>query len=157
MQTNHNNGSDRSQYLINVPAERSVLGALIENGSLFPDVVDAGLRVKDFGLSDHQRVFDAMLTLHLQGSPIDYISVYERLGNQPADYVLLGSLIQGVIIDEDHILYHVAIVRRKAGLRALLSIAEWITKVVDDTADPDALIEQSIGMLEKASPSEVMA
>src|SRR5579864_8973099 len=133
---------------INLPAERSVLGALIEDDSLLPEVVSVGLRPEHFALSDHRSVFNAMLALRSRTAPIDYVTVTEELGNRQEHYVLVGSLIQGVVIDPDHILHHVAIILRKARLRARLRLSEWIARVVDDRADPDAVIEQAIGKLE---------
>src|SRR5438874_11809705 len=92
---------------INLPAERSVLGALIEDDSLLPEVIGTGLRSQDFALSDHRRVFDAMLELWQQKKPVDYVTVAEQLGNHQEHYVLVGSLIQGVIVHPDHVLHHV--------------------------------------------------
>jgi replicative DNA helicase len=142
---------------INLAAERSVLGALIEDGSLLEDVIAAGLRVEDFALSDHRRVYAAMLDLWQQKKPVDYVLVADHLGNDQEHYVLVGSLIQGVIVDPDHVLHHVEIVRRKSQLRSLLRIAEWITNVVNDQADPNALIGEAIAKLEAVATSEVHA
>jgi replicative DNA helicase len=154
----NSNSDGLSQRIpINLPAERSVLGALIEDDSLLPEVIAAGLRAGDFSLSDHRQVFAAILALREQKSPIDYITVTEKLGNRQEDYVLLASLIHGVVVHEDHTLYHVAMVRRKSQLRTLLRIAEWLTRVVDDAADPDALIEQAIRKLDAVATAEVTA
>jgi replicative DNA helicase len=124
----------------NIAAERSVLGGVIEDDGLLPEVIAADLQREDFSLSDHQRVFSAILSLHERKLPVDYVTVAEELGNDQNAYVLLGSLIQGVIVHEDHILHHVAIVRKKSRLRALLRLAEWLTKAVTESADPDKLI-----------------
>jgi|SRR5579864_66028 len=141
---------------INLPAERSVLGALIEDDSLLPEVVSVGLRPEHFALSDHRSVFNAMLALRSRLTPIDYVTVAEELGNRQEHYVLVGSLIQGVIVHPEHVLHHVAIVQKKARLRALLGLAEWIMRVVDDAADPDALIEQAIAKLDAMATAEVI-
>jgi replicative DNA helicase len=135
---------------INVAAERSILGALLENDALFPDVEAAGLQVEDFALSDHRRVFRAMLTLRKKGVPVDCVTVAEWLGNRQEDYVLVASLIHGVIIEEDHVIYHVRIVQRKAKLRALKKIGEWLMEAAVDCADPDVLIPATIGKIERA-------
>lgn len=158
-QRNGNNSSDQSQRInpVNLPAERSVLGALIEDDSLKADVLGAGLRSTDFALSDHRQVFDAMLSLWQEKRPVDYVTVAEQLGNRQEHYVLVGSLIQGIIVHSDHVTAHAHIVQQKARLRALLRLAEWITRVVDDTSDPDALIEEAIGKLEAISCTEVRA
>src|SRR5438034_8545124 len=135
-QVQPSNSCGQSQPInpINLPAERSVLGALIEDGSLLEDVIAAGLRVDDFSLSDHRRVYAAMLELWQQKKPVDYVLVADHLGNDQEQYVLVGSLIQGVIVDRDHVVHHVEIVRKKARLRGLLRIAGWITNIVNDQA-----------------------
>jgi replicative DNA helicase len=142
---------------VNLSAERSVLGAIIEDDSMLPEVTATGLRVADFALSDHQRIFAAMLELWQQKKPVDMILLTERLGNRVEDAVVVASLIEGVIVHPDHVLHHVEIIRSKAQLRNLLRIAEWITHVVDENADPDALIEQAIGKLEAIAAQEVKA
>ena len=134
-----------------------MLGALIEDDSLLHDVIAAGLQVEDFALSDHRRVFAAMLELWQQQKPVDYVTVADALGNDQEQYVLVGSLIQGVIVHPDHLLHHVEIIRNKARLRALLRIAEWINSVVDDSSDADALIEEAVGRLERIARAEVTA
>jgi len=62
----------------------------------------------------------------------------------------VAGLIQGVIVHPDHILDHVGIVRDEARLRRFLHIAEWMTNAVDETANPDALIEDAIEKLERS-------
>ncbi|MFL6304213.1 MAG: DnaB-like helicase N-terminal domain-containing protein, partial [Candidatus Sulfotelmatobacter sp.] len=118
---------------VNLPAERCVLGALIEDDSFVPAVMDSGLRVQDFSLSDHRRVFQAIETLQARKVPVDYVSVAEQLGNTVDDYVLIGDLVYGVVLHEDHILHHAAIVHKKARLRELLILGEWISQAVTET------------------------
>lgn len=138
---------------INLSAERSVLGAVIEDDSLLAEV--AGLRCEDFSLSEHRRVFHAISQLRSQNSPIDYVLVAEKLGNTSENYVLVASLIDGTVTHPDHIAHHAEIVKRKSQLRRLLSVAEWITNVTDDSADPDLVIEEAIGKLEAIATAEV--
>lgn len=126
----------------NLPAERVVLGVLIEEDELLPEVLATGLRADDFVLSDHQRIFRAMLALREKNCPVEYITVAEKLGNRQEDYVVIASLVHGVVIHDDHLFHHVAIVRRKSRLRSLLKLAEWISESVNETTDPDSLIEQ---------------
>jgi replicative DNA helicase len=142
---------------VNLPAERCVLGALIEDDSLIPAVMDVGLRVQDFSLSDHRRIFQAIETLQARKVPVDYVSVAEQLGNTQNDYVLIADLVHGVVLHEDHILHHAAIVHKKARLRELLNIGEWITEAVTQTADPDLLIAQITDRLETCSKGQIRA
>ncbi len=133
----------------NVLAEQVVLGCLIEDSKLLPGIVATGLEHDEFILSDHQRVFQAILDLHQRGSPIDYVSVAEQLGNASDDFALLGSLIHGVVVERSHALHQAKIVRRKAGLRAILKISEWMGGAAADTsADPELLIHLAIEKLQ---------
>jgi len=47
----------------NLPAERSALGALIEDDSLLAEVLASGIRAEDFFLSDHRLFFSTIETL----------------------------------------------------------------------------------------------
>ncbi len=133
----------------NLAAERVVLGALIEDDGLLPEVLDVGLSAEDFLLSDHQRVFRAVLALREKHCPVDYITVAEELGNQNADYVLIASLVHGVVVHENHVLHHVQIVRRKARLRALLKLGEWISTAVTEGSEPDQVVAEIARMANK--------
>jgi replicative DNA helicase len=125
----------------NLPAEREVLGAVIEDEALLAVIVECGLSAEDFSLSDHQQVFRTILSLHEKQCGIDHITVADALGNSAESYVLVSSLVQGVVLHEGHVLDHVRIVLRKSQLRKLLKLAEWITTQATETAEPNALIE----------------
>jgi replicative DNA helicase len=126
----------------NLAAERVVLGALIEDDGLLPEVLETGLQPEDFLLSDHHRIFRVVLALGQENAPVDYITVAEQLGNRPEDYVAVASLVDGLVIDRDHVIHHAKTVRRKARLRALLRIGEWISAAVTEASDPDQVVEE---------------
>src|SRR6266496_4160559 len=111
----------------NIAAELRVLGALIEDDGLVHDI---GLSVDDFVLSDHRRIFWAIVALHARDCPVDLFTAIEELGNSQEDYVVVASLVHGVVLHEDHTHNHAAIIRKKTRLRSLLKIAEWITESV---------------------------
>jgi replicative DNA helicase len=134
----------------NLPAERTVLGALIEEDGLLSVAISEGLIVDDFSISDHRRIFGAMLELREKDCPIDYISVADQLGNAPADFALLGDLISGIVIERGHVLHHIRIVRKKARLRTLLKLADWMSKsAIEVAANPDVLVQIAIKRLEE--------
>lgn len=141
-----------------IASERAILGAIIEDDDLImPDVIGSGLCPEDFFLSDHRRIFAAMLELWQKKRHIDLILVHEWLGNRSEDAAVIASLIQGVIVHTDHVLNHVEIVRNKARLRECLRISEWVCNVVDDSADADLIIEEAIQRFERAARPEVKA
>jgi len=133
----------------NVRSEQVVLGCLIEDGSLLPCILDSGLNVNSFMLSDHRRIFQAILDLHQQSAPIDCVTVAERLGNKASDFALLADLICGVVVDASHALYHAKIVRKKAALRKVMKIGEWLqTTAADASANPEQLTNAAIEKLQ---------
>jgi replicative DNA helicase len=133
---------------VSLPAECSVLGALIEDDSFVPVVFALGLRCEDFFLSDHRRIWQAIEVLHARNAPVDFVSVAEQLGNRDEDYAAIADLMYGVVLHEDHIVHHARIVRKNARLRTLLRIGEWISKAVAETADPDLIAAQIRNMLD---------
>jgi replicative DNA helicase len=136
----------------NLPAERTVLGTLIEDDDLLNDALSEGLTADDFSISAHRRIFGAILELREKNCPIDYIAVAEQLGNDPADFALLGDLINGIVIHRGHVLHHVKIVRKKARLRTLMKVGDWIFKSATEVAaNPDALVQVAIEKLETVS------
>jgi DnaB-like helicase N terminal domain/AAA domain len=59
-------------------SERSILGAiLLDNGALTGAAQQ--LRSDDFSLPKHSRIFSAMVTLDVEGKPIDTVSLMEQL------------------------------------------------------------------------------
>jgi replicative DNA helicase len=142
-------GHNDSNLPVNLVAEREVLGAMIEDDGLLSEVMGAGLKVGHFLLSDHKRVFTAMLQLREQDHAVDVITLAEQLGNRPEDMALLCDLVTGVVLARGHVLHHVAIVRKKARLRALIKFGEWAALSANESgADPDALVKGAFEKLE---------
>ncbi|HET9666297.1 MAG TPA: DnaB-like helicase N-terminal domain-containing protein, partial [Desertimonas sp.] len=67
----------------NLPAEESVLGAILLSRDALGAVVEAGLRYDDFYKPGHQHIFDVAVAVSQSGEPVDTITVAEersRLG-----------------------------------------------------------------------------
>jgi replicative DNA helicase len=134
---------------VNLEAERSALGAFIEDHSIFDAALAIGLIADEFCYSDHRRIFSALLDMREKRLPVDLISVAEHLGNSESDYALLADLVFGVVVESSHILHHVRIIRKNAKLRKLLMISDWLQlECREPGADPDSLTSQFIGKLE---------
>jgi len=157
-QAKRTNSFDESQRInpANLAAERSVLGALIDDDSFVPKVFASGLRCEDFFLSAHRRIFRAIELLHTRKAPVDHVSVAEQLGNRNEDYAAIADMVYGVVLHEDHILHHVRIILRKSRLRRLLEIGEWILTAVNETSDPDSITLQIRDMLDACSEDHVL-
>ena len=104
---------------VSLPGERVVLRRIDRMTELLPEAVATGLAVTDFSLNDHRRIFAVILAMVENKSPIDLVLLAEYIGGSQMCYVLIASLIEGVVIERSHILYHVALVRKKSKLRQL--------------------------------------
>jgi replicative DNA helicase len=126
-----------------IPAERSVLGGVIEDESLLDTLVNEGLKPEHFSLESHQRAFSLLLMMQKTEIPIDAVSLAERLGGKQDDYVLVGSLIHGTVVDAGHILHHAQIIREKFALRKLAHIGKWLEDYsYIESARPDSIVAE---------------
>src|SRR5206468_1102455 len=74
-----------------IASERAIIGAIMEDDDLvMPCVLESGLRSTDFFLSNHRRIFDAVLQLWQEARHVDMILVTERLGNKIEDAVVVA-------------------------------------------------------------------
>jgi len=122
---------------VSLPAERSVLGALVESPEIYAEALAEGLRVDDFFLSGHRRIFETMVSLSKAGIPVDYVTLMERLGDSDTVAALLCDLAGGVVLVSSHILHHVRILKKKSRLRSLLNLSEWLQQAASHpSADP---------------------
>ena len=64
-----------------VDAERSVLGAVLQDASVASLVFET-LMPDDFYAAEHKEIFDAMRTLHIGGSPLDLMTVGNELARR---------------------------------------------------------------------------
>lgn len=129
-------------------AERLILGNIVEDSSVLSAVLDAGVAATDFSLEDHRRIFMAILALRDSHTPIDYLILSEKLGGSQDDYVLVGSLIDGVLVNRSHVLHHIGIVRERARLRELIRLGEWlISSSIEPGANAAKLTELALEKL----------
>jgi replicative DNA helicase len=144
--------SDAGSLPVNQAAERSVLGACVESAEMLTAALAEGISADDFSVSDHQRVFRALLEMRDKRIPIDCISVSEQLGNDQRDFALLGDLTCGAIIHPSHVAHHARIVRNKSRLRSLLRLSDWMAREAGaPCADPDEIAKLACEKLEPAS------
>src|ERR1700731_4824080 len=66
----------------NRDAERSVLGSMMRDNKVIPDVVQS-LRAEDFYVFAHQKIYDAMAELYVvQGKPADAVTLSDFLNEK---------------------------------------------------------------------------
>src|SRR6266567_2468722 len=123
----------------NVEAERSILGAILLDNFAYNQAAEH-LRIEDFSLDSHRRIYSRMVDLAESSRPIDMITLIEELDRhkdlQPiGDVAYVSSLVDGVP-DRPSIEHYVKIVRDKALLRGLISAATTAIARASDQGDP---------------------
>jgi replicative DNA helicase len=122
----------------NVEAERSILGAILLDNFAYNQAAEH-LRIEDFSLDSHRRIYSRMVDLAESSRPIDMITLIEELDRhkdlQPiGDVGYVSSLLHGVP-DRPSIEHYVKIVRDKALLRGLIHAANTAIARASDQSD----------------------
>jgi hypothetical protein len=115
----------------NVDAERSILGAIILDGSpLCPEALSVGLEPGHFSLDSHRRIYGSMLEMCERGLPIDILTLSEHMSArkelaQVGGAAYLSSLTDGTP-RRGSIAHYIRIVKTKARLRDVIRGAELV-------------------------------
>ena len=122
----------------NVDAERSILGAILLDNFAYNQAAEH-LRIEDFSLDSHRRIYSRMVDLAESSRPIDMITLIEELERHKdlqaiGDVAYVSSLVDGVP-ERPSIEHYVKIVRDKALLRGLISAASTAIARASDQAD----------------------
>ncbi len=122
----------------NVEAERSILGAILLDNFAYNQAAEV-LRIEDFSLDSHRRIYSRMVDLAESSRPIDMITLIEELDRhkdlQPiGDVAYVSSLVDGVP-ERPSIEHYVKIVRDKALLRGVISAASTAIARASDQSD----------------------
>jgi replicative DNA helicase len=122
----------------NVEAERSILGAILLDNFAYNQAAEH-LRIEDFSLDSHRRIYSRMVDLQASSRPIDMITLIEELDRHKdlqaiGDVAYVSSLLDGVP-DRPSIEHYVKIVRDKALLRGLIHAANSAIARASDQSD----------------------
>jgi replicative DNA helicase len=147
---------------VNIDAERSILGAVLLDNYCYTQAA-ALLKLDDFSLDSHRRIYAHMVTLAEAGRPIDYVTLTEELGRRKeveaiGGVAYLTSLTDG-LPRVSNIEHYIRIVRDKAILRGVIDAAnqaiEAAVAQTETAADVLATFESSLIQLgEKRSGGE---
>ncbi|HET9406197.1 MAG TPA: replicative DNA helicase [Candidatus Sulfotelmatobacter sp.] len=123
----------------NAEAERSILGAILLDNFTYNQAAEH-LRVDDFSLDSHRRIYARMVDLAESSRPIDMITLIEELDRHKerqaiGDVAYVSSLVDGVP-DRPSIEHYVKIVRDKALLRGLIHAATSAIARASDQSEP---------------------
>ncbi len=122
-----------------IDAERSVLGALLQDSSAATLAFET-LAPGDFYSAEHKEIFDAMRTLHIAGSPIDVMTVGNELARRGTLDGIGGTayLLQAFrfVPTTANTRTYVDIVLEKATLRKLIGACQRISEQCYSQMDP---------------------
>ena len=131
----------------NIDAERSILGAILLDNHHFYEASEH-LRPEDFSLDAHRRIYARMMELSEASRPIDHITLVAELDRNKdlqaiGDVGYISSLLDGVP-DRPSIDHYVRMVRDKAILRGLISVASAaIGKASEQADDADDILNEA--------------
>lgn len=142
----------------NVEAERSILGAILLDNFAYNQAAEH-LRIEDFSLDSHRRIYSRMVDLAESSRPIDMITLIEELDRHKdlqaiGDVAYVSSLVEGVP-ERPSIEHYVLIVKEKAAQRALISACNTsISVVCDGMSSSEAMSNLQNAMLQIQTGSD---
>lgn len=133
----HISSFNQQQLPYNLEAEQSVLGAVLVDSSVLPDVLDR-LRPESFYRRENAKIFEIMVVLFTTGAPIDHITVLEQVigeqvfPNEADARVYLAQLIE-IVPSTRNVEAYATIVQEKHYVRSLIGAAR---DIIDHSSDP---------------------
>jgi len=124
----------------NLEAEKACLGSMLLDREAIEVAIDI-LKGDDFYSSQHRLIFDAIIALYGQATPVDSVTITEHLKSHGELDKAGGVLYISSLLDEvptsANIEYYAKIVEQKSLLRKLISAASSIIAISYET-DTDA-------------------
>lgn len=143
----------------NLEAEKSVLGGILLDNDVYPQAAEI-LRIEDFYLDAHRRIYARMMDLNEAARPIDSLLLVEELRkNREIEAVggvtYIFSLTEG-LPRRENIQFHVKLVREKSLLRQLIHACEAsISQALDDSDTTDEILDSSESRIFEVSERRV--
>ncbi|HSK71781.1 MAG TPA: replicative DNA helicase [Pyrinomonadaceae bacterium] len=148
--------SAREQYLekplpSSADSERVILGAILLDNALISQAVEA-LKVEDFYLPLHRRIFKAMMSLFERGDRIDPILIGEELKKEGQLEAIGGvATITNLTFGLPHfsdIQDYARVVREKAIIRNLIKVCNQITsEALAEEEDAEIILDHAEQMI----------
>ena len=131
-------------------AEQSVLGAVLLEPSCLSTVVDILPRAEYFYAVNNRMIYAAMMEMFALGQPVDFVTVLERLKEEPdfdeaTGKVYLTQLAQ-LVPSISHVETYANIVRDKYDLRTLMQAARGI---LDDATSGEREVSMLLDSAER--------
>jgi replicative DNA helicase len=144
---------------VNVEAERFVLGSILLDDSLFPQVAGA-LDPEDFSIEKHRRIFSRMMDLYSRGVTIEDLTLVEELAkNNQVESVdgvaYIASLTEGMprlsSIDT-----YIRLVKDKSLMRRLIHTANHIiSECVEGGREADEMLAEAESAIMKVGDAQL--
>lgn len=131
----------------NLEAEMSVLGAILQSSEAFMKCLEL-LRADQFYRDAHRKIFAAATVLFGRGEPVDLITITNELRrrgelDEVGSSAFLASLVDAVPTGAN-VAYHARIVRDKALMRQLITVATDIVGLgFADQEEADQVLERA--------------
>lgn len=133
----------------NIEAEQSVLGAIIMNAEAVT-VASEILKSKDFYRPDHQEIYSAILDLYTTSSPVDLVTIQNRLSEKGILEQIGGisylAELATIVPTSAHIKQYAQIVQDKAILRRLIRSSQ---EIAAKSYEGDEKLIEIMGFAEK--------
>ena len=131
--------------------ERAVIGALLIDKDAYPVVCEI-LTPESFYEPRNQVIYDVIRQLSMDESPVDVLTVTERLSRngqlEEAGGPAYIAEISSHVATSAHVEYHARIVAQKSLARQLIQFSSDVqTKAFDETIDVDDLMQHAEGAL----------
>jgi replicative DNA helicase len=128
-------------------AERAILGAVLLDNALISQAIEL-LKVEDFYVPSHRRIFQVMVGLFERGSAIDHILISDDLRRESALESVGGlSFIMNLTYGLPHftnITHYAKIVKGKSLLRQLVKSANKITaEALEEEDEPEIILDHA--------------
>src|SRR5882672_895774 len=128
-------------------AERAILGAVLLDNALISQAIEL-LKIEDFYVPSHRRIFQVMVGLFERGSAIDHILISDDLRRESALESVGGlSFIMNLTYGLPHftnITHYAKIVKGKSLLRQLVKSANKITaEALEEEDEPEIILDHA--------------
>lgn len=152
--------SEKAEALLyNEEAEQSTLGGLLIDPAAMSRVMGA-LRPGDFWLERHNWVYEALLSLRRERTPVDFVTLCDELERQSRLEELGGAgyvtKLLTVTPTSMHVGYYASIVSRLATSRKLVGVATRIAQLAHDQSNEiDAVFVQARALIDSVAPLDL--
>jgi len=131
----------------NVEMERAILGAILLDNEALPKAIESLAGATDFYKPAHRKIFETMLDLFERNEPVDLMTLSEALRrrnwlDEVGGVEYLAEMID-LVPTSANVRVHCRVVREKAVLRSLISVAgEAVTMAYEQAEDVDILVDE---------------